>query len=440
MAAPSELNRLLTGLDATHGRICKLNKYYDAELVATQLGINIPPRLHALAFALALCRLVTSIYEERLEISEIVATGDDDATQTIQRWRTLNAMLEKESLVHTEALAVGRGWVVIGAHPTIDNTPLLTVESAGSLFGRRDPATGELISVVRRYGDDDDQRASLYLPNGTEYYGRTSNGTWDVDSSIEPVDHGLGIVPVVPVVNRARIDRPWGRSEFEDILGLVDAICRSFTSLAGAQELAALPGRVLTGVTEEDFKDEDGNVITEIDLYLGRILALQNKDAQVKEFTAAQLSQFTSTAMFYLKQVAGLTGIPSRHFGIASESNPASADSIRADDSRMDRRATRIGASFATPWSKVYTIAAKLVLNEDWAVETRFRSPSTLNLAAQADAATKLAGAKMPDGTPLVTRNWILKNILGMSTVEADAVVEATEDSALQQLLNAVRE
>ena len=151
--------------------------------------------------------------------------------------------------------------------------------------------------------------------------------------------HDLGVVPVVPIVNRPRLSRREGRSQFERVIGLTDAAARALTNAQLATEIMAIPQRYVLGASKGDFVDSDGKQLTAWESYFGAIWALANKDAKVGSFSAADLSNFKTIVGHYASLVAGVTGLPMRFLG-QSTTNPPSAEVIRADESPLIRLAS----------------------------------------------------------------------------------------------------
>src|SRR5690606_28032952 len=122
----------------------------------------------------------------------------------------------------------GRSFVIVWAGA--DGKPLVTVESARQVAVYRDPATREVSAALKRWTDGGKAYAVVFTPDGvTRLQSRghvPSEGSipasgWEV---VETLDNPLGVVPVVPIVNRGRLMQLDGVSEMEDVLGLTDAV------------------------------------------------------------------------------------------------------------------------------------------------------------------------------------------------------------------------
>ncbi|MGD9989068.1 phage portal protein [Pseudonocardia sp.] len=372
----------------------RLNAYYDGEKRLEALGITLPPEMRRLAVVVNWPRLAIRSLEERLDVEGFRLAGEPRVSERLWEWWQANNLDTRGPLGHKEALVTGDAYIVVGRRDGDDETPLITVESGAHLHADIDPGTGEVRSAGRVYAADDNgvpQRAALYLPDVTLLYElRAGSGFREVDA----VEHELGTVPVVPMLHADRLDDVGGRSDMLDIIGLTDACCRTLTNLGGAQELLAVPQRYVLGATAGDFQNTDGTAKTAWEAYIGRILALGNEDAKVGQFTAADLRNFTEVINQYSKLVSAMTGLPPHYLGYSTE-NPTSADAIRSSESRLVKRAERVGTQFADAWESALRIALRWIDDTDDVprLETRWRDPSTPTFAAKADAVTKLVQA-----------------------------------------------
>lgn len=396
MADLDTLNELRRRLQTRSGRVRRLDAYYDGTQRLAALGLGLPPEMRRLQVVVNWPRLVVDSLEERLDVEgfRLADTADTDAR--LWAWWQANNLDEESSLAHLEALVAGRAFLTVGPNEDQPDVPVITPESARSMIADIDPRTRRVRAALRLYNAPDDggsaRSATLYLPDRTVFYDRVSAGWRPVDT----IEHRLGQVPVVPLVNRARLADRDGRSEMADVVGLTDAACRTLTNLQGAQELLAVPQRYVLGATREDFVDEDGKPIPAWEAYIGRILALGDPDAKVGQFTAADLRNFTEVINAYARMVSALSGLPPHFLGLVSE-NPASADAIRSAEARLVKRAERRTRAFSGAWEQAMRLGMLIVdgdLPPDAArLEAVWRDPSTPTYAAKADAVAKLVAA-----------------------------------------------
>ena len=125
------------------------------------------------------------------------------------------------------------------------------------MVAHRDPKTRKVAAALKRWKDDDRvEWASLYLPDDTIQFIRKRGQGWVEDSRD---NHQLGRPPVAVLLNRGRLLRQLGISEFHDIIPVADAANKMATDMMISGEFHAMPRRWAIGMTAEDFEDESGN-------------------------------------------------------------------------------------------------------------------------------------------------------------------------------------
>lgn len=434
MADLDVLHALRRRLQTRSGKVRRLDAYYDGAQRLAALGLGLPPEMRRLQVVANWPRLVVDSLEERLDVEgfQLADTAATDAR--LWSWWQANNLDEESSLAHLEALVAGRAFLTVGPNETDPEVPVITPESARSMVADIDPRTRRVRAALRLYNAPDDggsaRSATLYLPDRTVFYDRVSAGWRATDT----IDHQLGQVPVVPLVNRARLADRDGRSEMADVIGLTDAACRTLTNLQGAQELLAVPQRYVLGATREDFVDENGNPIPAWEAYIGRILALGDPDTKVGQFASADLRNFTEVINAYARLVSALSGLPPHFLGLVSE-NPASADAIRSAEARLVKRAERRTRAFSGAWEQAMRLGMLFVDGElppDAArLEAVWRDPSTPTYAAKADAVSKLVAA----GILPVSVAW---EELGYGAEKRRQLADASSDDPIARLMATV--
>ena len=398
------LARLYGQLTRAQRPIRALDAYYNGRQRVEQLGLAIPPELRQFLTIVDWCGSYVDAIEERNDLEGFRLPGETDADEDLWRIWQENDLDEESQLAHLDALALGRSFVTVGAGDTDrpdgegdeedrdPTTPLVTVESPREMAVELSPRTRRVSAAAKVYQDGTTKRATLYLPEQTIWLERV-NARWQEEDRDE---HGLGVVPVVPLVNRPRTARREGRSEMERVIPLADAAARALTNAQLATEVMAIPQRYVLGATKGDFVDKDGNVLTTWEAYFGAVWALQNKDAKVGQFTAADLANFKTIVDHYASLVASVTGLPMRYLG-QSTTNPPSAEGIRADESRLIKTCERRQRSWGGSWERVMRLVRR-IMDGKWdpklaQMETLWRDPATPTRAQQADAAVKLVQA-----------------------------------------------
>lgn len=388
------VRRLSESMTAMSTRQERLDAYYDGAVRLEAMGLALPPEMRKLTTVVNWPRLVVDSLEERLDIEGFRLGGATTADEELWGWWQANNLDEGSGLGHLEALVQGRAYIVVGAPEAEGDAPVITVESARSMYAEVDPRTRRVTAALRLYDVRDEQprAATLYLPERTAHLRLGDGGQWVPNPDVPADEHGLGVVPVVPMVNRGRLHDRAGRSEMTDVIPITDAACRSLTNLQGAQELLSMPQNIFFGVTKDDFVDQNGKQLPTWEAYLGRMKALANTDAKAVQLPGADLRNFTEVINHYARIVGALSGLPPHFLGFSSD-NPASADAIRSSEARLVKRAERRTRMFGEAWEAALRIAMRVAGRDAEGadrMETVWRDPSTPTNAAQADAVTKL--------------------------------------------------
>ncbi|WP_167441624.1 phage portal protein [Amycolatopsis vastitatis] len=354
--------------------------------------------------------LVVDSLDERLDVTGFRLGGEQEADRELWRIWQANRLGLHSGQAHVDALALGRSFAIVGTNEQDPSTPLVTIESPFDVHVDLDPRTREVRAALKRQyaeeGDGDlaEAYATLYLPNETIWYtSDNSGGNW---TETDRDEHGMGVVPVVPLVNRPRIRRRryalprLGRSELASVLPLSDAACKIATDMMVSAEFHAMPRRYALGFDKNDFVDSNGNPLTPWQAVAGVLWASAKSPKEdgvaVGQFPEADLSNFHNTLAALARLVASLSGLPPHFLGYSTE-NPASADAIRSSESRHIKRAERRQASFGDGWERVAQrilhVRDGRVAEEAQRVETQWMDPATPTFAAQADAVVKLYSA-----------------------------------------------
>src|SRR5690606_38771432 len=234
------------------------------------------------------------------------------------------------------ALTLGSAYVIVWAGA--DGEPLVTVESAAQVAVQRDPATREVVAAVKRWQDGGSAHAVVFerdrvtrlvskghVPDG----GAIPATGWD---TVEVIDNPLGVVPVVPIVNRGRLLDLDGVSEMADVLDLADAINKINLDLMVTSEYYARPRRWATGL--EVIEDEDGEPINPFADEANRVWQAEAPEAKCGQFDAARLDGYADALATLTQQVGALTGLPPHYLGLHGD-QPASADAIRSAEASL---------------------------------------------------------------------------------------------------------
>jgi hypothetical protein len=396
-------------------------------------------------------QLVVDSVEERLDVEGFRLPDADEADDDLWRVWQANDLDETSQLGHVDALVMRRAYACVGSREGDPATPLVTVESPLEVFADLDPRTRKVRAALRRVAEQDsgvsDRYATLYLPERTVWF------RWQ-DRWVEERrdEHDLGEVPVVPLVNRARLRSTrrtlqggsriqYGVSELAPVLPLSDAANKLATDMMVAAEFVALPLRGFWGLGPDDLADADGNAMTAIQAIMKRVLTIPlepgDNGGREFEFSAASLANFHESINQLAKLTASIAGLPPHYLGFTTD-NPASADAIRSAESRLVKRAERKQRAFGGSWEQVMRLVRRFQTGE-WdpsllRLETTWRDASTPTVAQKADAAVKLYSTP---GRPIVPLRQTRED-LGYSPVSIARMEQEDARMAAQDPLAAI--
>lgn len=350
-------------------------------------------------------RVVIGALEERLDVQGFrVGETVDEGLWAI--WQD-NNLDEQSQLAHEESFVHGRSYVMVWVDE--DGQPRVTVESAKQCYVQRAPGSRRRIAGLKRWVEDGYAHVTLFTPKHVMRFrsiGRVSGddpAATGVNYELRrKVTNPLGVVPLIPLVNRGRLLAPDGASELSDLLPVFDAISKLATDLMVTSEFHASPRRYATGVQLPEVLDPlTGEPTGEIDAsafspIAGRTWLAENPDVRFGEFSGSDLSGFTNAIEALTSHLAALSGLPASYFGLTTV-NPASADAIRSSEATLVNKARRRMRAFGGAWEEAMRLAVAIRdgrfdprLNR---LETVWRDPESRTVAQTADAALKLVAA-----------------------------------------------
>lgn len=425
------LKTLSDKLDETYPKLVQLDTYWHGQQPAAFLAPTsreaLGDRLKVLAINFP--RLAVTALAERLQLTGFRLDGPDAEPddQLWKLWRR-NGMEDAAAQAHVDALVYGRSFVIVWADKA--GNPVVTVESPRQVAVLRDPATRTVTAALKRWVATGKGHAVLYEADKITKLVSDANvvdpaampaTSW---STSETIRNPLGVVPVVPVVNRGRLLDVDGVSEMADVLDLTDALNKLVADMMVTSEFYARPRRWATGM--EIVEDAEGKPIKPFSAALDDVWQSEAPETKFGQFDPARLDGYADAAALLTQQIGALTGLPPHYLGLHGD-QPASADAIRSAEASLVARAYALHRTFGTAWADVARLMVAVRDGSDPSVldvETVWANPETRTPAQAADAAAKLAGI----GVPL---SVVLADTLGMSPAQIDRVRQARRGDAL---------
>lgn len=392
-----ELEDAIQEFESKQSGFQESSEYYNAEARDLAVGIATPPQLRKLLAQVGIPRIYINAIADRLVLEGFQIGNTAEADEELWAWFKANSLDTQASLGFIDALVYGRSYITVSMPGEADkenplaipDVPIIQVESPLALFAEVDPRTRSVLWAVRvvKNDDGDTVAATLYLADRTELYVE-NEGELVLN---ETISHGLGVVPVVPVVHQNSLTDIYGTSAITpEIRSITDALSRTMMNMQTAAELMATPQRIIFGASVDDL---NGDGLSALELYTASYIAIDDPEGRAMQLPAAELRNFTEAMSFMLRLAAAYTGLPPQYLTV-SDQNPASAEAILHTENRLVRTCERIGGEFGDAWERAMRIAL-LVMGQQltldhFRMEAQWRDPSTPTYAAKADAATKL--------------------------------------------------
>lgn len=419
-----EIESMVNRLRLVNVANAEAEQRYEGSWAASQFGISIPPNMRGLHSPAGWDGTVVDVLEERLDWLGWTSDGDDFGLPDVY---SANGLDVDGGMAHLDALIFGLSFVTVGSGEAGEPSPLITPHSPTTMTATWDRRTRRLVSALAVVTEDGQEvEATLYTLGSTVRFTR-NGGRWYAEDRDK---HNLPRLPVALVPNRVRGSRDLGRSEItKPIRYYSDAAARTLLGLEVNREFYNAPQRIGLNVDDSMFQDESGASVSPWSAIMGRVWNIPANDdgmpaPDVKQFSPASPAPYLDQIQGYAKRVASEAGIPTTYFGIET-ANPASADAIRAAESRLVKRAERRQASFGRSWLEVGRLAllvrdGRLPDGYDTSVSTKWRDAATPTRAASADEATKLIASGVLPADSSVTYDRVGLSPAEQRQVEAD--------------------
>ncbi|MFF4952287.1 phage portal protein [Streptomyces chattanoogensis] len=409
------------------------------------------------------CQVVPDATVERLmPMGFRLADGSIDRAAG-DAWKASEADVEV-GLAFLEALISGRSFALVWK-PDGVNTEI-TFQHVSQAIVEYEPGRRRVRSLGMTLWDDGSHEfATLFRrADGMIFrYQRPSrqSGQWETRTiglaSSEPAHFANPMGNVVPLVELANRSRLLGKpqSEIQNVAPLQDAVNTLWCHLMTAADQLALPARAVLGMDRptREILDADGEVIGEEDLPIDRfrsdrLLWLEREGAQIAEFSAADLTNYTRVIEVAVRHIAAQTRTPPSY--LTGEMVNISADALIASEAGLVSKVQERQRFFGAALREVMRLEAlsngegdradALALGSVVWRDAQFRSD-----AQYADALTKFKAINVPDEalweripgvTPDEIERWktmrddqaaaiVGGNIAGLFGPKADPTVDA---------------
>lgn len=432
-SSPWWIARLLMAMDQREPRLRLLRAYFRGEQDTWPLHSEAARLAFGRTFAKLKSNLAEPIVEApaqrlRVEGFRVEPTdGQAEAQLDGEAWRIwlANGMDSRAAVAHTEAIAMSECPIIVAPDPAAPRTPRITVEDPLQVVVERDPSNpSRIVAAIKRWTEPDlSQVLILYLPGRVEWW-RSAMGTryagyraqdersfdlrgrrWELDADRSGEPPVPGVVPVVVLLNKPRVDGT-GQAEHESVIPMLDLLNKTLLDLATTSEFAAFPLRYMLGVTvdeELDRADQAGDTdavgapevpAAPMRLAINRWLTSDDPDAKVGQLQSAPLEPYTKAIATIVEHIGTVTSTPYHLLLNAPTSVPATGEALKTAERALEAKTEGKQMDFGTGWGEVMRLAFLTAGSLDGAVRrpaTRWRAPAVASEAQHMDALSKLA-------------------------------------------------
>lgn len=374
------------------------------------------------------CELVVDALEERLTVEGFrmgLDSGDGDpleqekADQDAWRiWQT-NQLDAWSQSAHTTALVKEEAYALVSPFPAewpAENVPLITIEDPLEMIVERSASDRrKRLAGFKRWIDDDGRLvATLYLPGGIYKYvskrkprddgRRAERIPWEprqVEGEEWPLPNPLEVVPIVPIVNRPRLNGT-GRSELKSVVPVQDAVNKLVSDMLLAAEFGAFRQKYATNVPFE-IDEETGKPKEPFKIAVDRLLVVEPNEAgepepRLGEFEQTDLAPYVKAIEQRIQHIASITRTPP-HYLLGQAGSFPSGESLKATETGLVAKARRRMRYFGEDWEEVERLAF-LALDDPRAKavdsETIWQDPESRTEGEHVDALLKLKTLDVP--------------------------------------------
>lgn len=309
--------------------------------------------------------LIVDAHRERLHVQGVRIGDGREGDRDAWDWWQRNRLDAGSQVLHTECLVTGVAYAMVW--PDGDE-PVATIESPLQVVVETDPAMPwrRRAGYKRYVGEDLRWHAELYLPDGSpgpddkaavyKFRTRTRAGAVDTASPVTmsrwereddlgepwPIPVKIGVVPIVPFVNRPRLgpsdrarERRDGRSEIAGVLSSQDMIDLLRAGAAVGAEFGAFRQKFMIGV-DIPVDPLTGKPFTDVKAAIQYLWLLQPSDPdnehqrpQVGSFDVSPLDPYFGGIKSEMQTMASITRTPTHYF-LQQSGQPPSGESLRS--------------------------------------------------------------------------------------------------------------
>lgn len=436
------LDRLGKRLDARRDRMERYEAYYAGRqplaFVSDTFRAAFGDRFRE--FSSNFMSLVVDAHRERLQVQGIRIGANREGDTDAWSWWQANRLDAESQIAHTESLVKGLAYVLVWPDTTTGE-PEATIESAIQMVVETEPGKSwkRRAALKRWLANDGRYRAELYLPDGiykfrsiqqaAEFsaasWGRVAQ--WDRDEipgEPWPVRNPLGIIPVVPIVNRPRLTSPVldaygkvvpgvvgpddGQSEIAMVMSNQDAINKLRADIINASDLAAFRQRWLKN-WQVEIDEKTGQPVEPFRAAVDRLWILPPPDPadptgdehqpEFGEFDATDLAPMVAAIQLEVQHTGAISRTP-YHYLLPQSGQPPSGESLKSAEAGLEHKVDDSKLHKGESWEEVIRLNFAFrgdPRSRDLGAELIWANSESRSEAVHTDAMSKWQGLNIPN-------------------------------------------
>jgi hypothetical protein len=214
-----------------------------------------------------------------------------------------------------------------------------------------------------------------------------------------PLPNPLGVVPIVPLINRPRLlplGAIEGDSEIAQMIPLQDAVNATLENMMVAAEYQAFRQRWVTGL-DIPVDPETNQPIEPFRAAIDRLFVSENPETKFGEFSQADLTQYVKVVEMYVQHVASQTRTPPHYFYLSGQF--PSGESIKSAETGLVAKVRDKQVPFGEGWEEVMRLCHAVEGDERAQysrAETMWGDPESRSEGEHVDATLKKKSLDVP--------------------------------------------
>lgn len=427
------LDRLNTSLLLRQTRIRQFDDYYRGTQTLTFASQKFREAFGSLFSKLAVnyCVLIVDAERDRLKVEGFRMGADHSVEADTDAWRIWqgNQLDAFSPTAHVEALVKEEAYALVSPFREewpADDVPLITLEDPLQSIVEVSAANRRkrLAGLKRWIDDDGNVCANLYLPDAIYKYiqhgrvdttvqlltpasillGEVPAQGWEprvVEGEAWPLPNPLGVVPMVRLVNRPRLDGT-GESELATVLPIQDAINKTVADMLLAAEFAAF--RQKWGINIPVETDENGKAKQPFNIAIDKLLAIEpggadDPEPKLGEFSATDLRPYVAAKEGFIQDLSSITRTPA-HYLLGQSGQFPSGESLTATETGLVAKVRLQQLHFGEAWEEVVRLAFRALEDPRGKIEdseTIWRDPESRTESQHVDSLVKMSTLGVPN-------------------------------------------